>query len=154
MGASIAIGAPFPDYQVETPEGTYISLSELLKGAKTALVLIVGEWNPYCQAQMTDLVFHKDEIEEQAGGRVVVLSVDAPEKMTQFKEQMGFDFPVYSDQRWQGLQVGGLKDSEDNLYNPSVFVCDAEGVVRWFKIGKHYADRASYKEIMEALAAA
>jgi peroxiredoxin len=149
----VKVGEPFPDFKVENHDGKYESLAEILKGQTTVLVLFVSEWQPYCKAQVTDLTFHKDEIED-AGGRVVLLSTDNPDALKRFKEELGFDFPLYSDQRWVGWEMMDLKDPEaDHYYRPSVFVCDSGGVVRWMQVGRHYAERANYKDILAALGA-
>jgi len=147
----VKIGEPFPEFKVENLEGKYENITDLLKGSTTVLVFFVSEWQPYCKAQVTDLTFHKDEIED-AGGRVILVSTDNPDALKRFRDEMGFEFPIYSDQRWIGWEMLEFKDEDaDHYFRPATFVCDAGGVVRWMKIGASYADRASYRDVLKAL---
>jgi peroxiredoxin len=118
---------------------------------------------PYCTTQTAQLATRYEEI-KAAGAEVVIVyptKSEEPEKIKDFVEacneileEEGEDalpFPVLLD---PGVKLVTKYNLEGiDLSRPSLFVLDAEGLVRYAYVGKKVSDRPSPDRILEELSA-
>jgi peroxiredoxin Q/BCP len=128
------IGKPAPDFSVEgtdnTDEGhrTY-SLSEY-RGQVVVLVFYPGDNTPVCTRQLNAYTDDIDRFRE-VGAQVLALSPQSVVSHDEFScKQGGFAFPLLADTDKAVGEAYGILGPL-GFYRRSVFVVDAEGIVRW-----------------------
>ena len=93
----VAIGDNAPDFTLKDQEDRELSLGRMLKKGPVAVVFIRSiDWCTYCQLQTVQISENLSEI-QSAGGQVVVISYDAPEKVKRFAKRRKLKVPVLSD---------------------------------------------------------
>lgn len=124
--AAPVVGAPAPDFELETPEGEAIRLSDL-KGGVVALNFW-ATWCVPCRLEMPDLearaVAHPDDL--------TVLGVnfdETPEEVIAFRDELGITFPLLLD---PGAVVQRLYRV---LGYPTTYFVDEQGIIRIQHIG-------------------
>ena len=69
-------------------------------------------------------------------------------------ELLGLQYPVLSDVDHKAVSLYGIYNLlGDSLATPSVFLIDAQGVIRWEYVGASTTDRPSNEMILEQLRA-
>ena len=119
-------GTPAPDFQLQTPDGTMVSLSDF-KG-KQVLVNFWATWCPPCRSEMPDM----EQLYDERNGDLVVLAVnvqEARDPVRRFTDQYGFTFPVLLDTSGDVTQQFGVQSL------PTSFFIDREGRVSAFNMG-------------------
>jgi peroxiredoxin Q/BCP len=155
MGAEV--GRPAPEFSLEgsdsTDEGrrTY-SLSDY-RGQVVVLVFYPGDNTPVCTRQLNAYTDDIDRFEE-VGAQVLALSPQSVVSHDEFScKQGGFGFPLLADvDKAVGEAYGILGPL--GFYRRSVFVIDAEGVVRWAHRAVAGITFRPTAEIIEAVEAA
>ncbi|HEY1279639.1 MAG TPA: peroxiredoxin [Acidimicrobiales bacterium] len=151
MASGITVGDTAPDFTLPgTGERSY-SLSEY-RGQPVVLVFYPGDNTPVCTKQLTSYTADIGDF-EGVNAQVLAISPQSVESHEGFAAKHGFKFPLLAD---TDKRVAGLYGTLGPLGFPrrSVFVVDADGVVR-------YAHRAiagltfrSTDEIVRAVEAA
>lgn len=148
---AVEVGSPAPDFTLPSTIGD-VSLSTY-RGRVVVLVFYPGDDTPVCTRQLHS---YQDDLSsfEELGAQLLAVSPQSVESHEQFScKQGGFAFPMLAD---EDKAVFGLYGCLGPLGFPrrSVFVIDAEGVIR-------YAHRAiagltfrSTGELLEAVKAA
>jgi peroxiredoxin Q/BCP len=128
------VGKPAPDFSLEgtdnTDEGhrTY-SLADY-RGQVVVLVFYPGDNTPVCTRQLNA---YTDDIDRfvEVGAQVLALSPQSVVSHDEFScKQGGFAFPLLADTDKAVGEAYGILGPL-GFYRRSVFVVDAEGVVRW-----------------------
>jgi peroxiredoxin Q/BCP len=121
-------GEPAPDFTLPATGGTDITLSAL-RGAPVVLAFYPGDDTTVCTVQLNsyndDLSVFRDR-----GARLLGISPQGIESHEAFAAKHGFDFPLLVDADKAVGQAYGILGPL-GFYRRSVFVIDAEGVVRW-----------------------
>lgn len=134
------VGAPAPDFTLETFDGRKVTLSDL-KG-KEVCILTWASWCPYCKASLPGLQAYYQEA-RKSGKPIEVLAVairDTPEKARKAYEDYAMPYPA-------GIESPGF----DKLYaaarkTPTWVIVDRSGVVR--QIGLGQASRSEIEAMM------
>jgi peroxiredoxin len=134
------------------------SLSEFL-GKKTVLAFYPGAFTGVCTKELCTF---RDSLAELGtlNGQVVGISVDSPFANRGFAEANKLTFPLLSDfTRAVSKQYAGLVEDFSGLKGytaakRSVFVIDAQGIVRYAWISDDPGVEPPYDEVRKALAAA
>jgi len=145
------VGDAAPDFTLDGTGGRTFTLSEF-SGQPVVLVFYPGDDTPVCTKQLNS---YNDDLAEFAGVEAQILAISPQDVASheKFAAKHGFAFPLLAD---TDKAVGALYGTLGPLgfYRRSVFVIDAEGVVR-------YAHRAiaglTYRpvsELVEAVRAA
>jgi peroxiredoxin Q/BCP len=145
---SIGVGDQAPDFTLPGTGGRDYSLSDYA-GSPVVLVFYPGDDTPVCTRQLNS---YNDDLSEfeQVGAHVLAVSPQDLESHQRFAAKHGFAFPLLAD---TDKTVAGRYGTLGPLGFPrrSVFVIDADGVVR-------YAHRAiagltfrSVDELIEAV---
>ena|SRR5687767_9019847 len=89
------------------------------------------------------------------GLRVVAISNEPPEVNRPHREQVGFTFPILSDEkadvirRYDLLHAGGGPEGTD-IARPAEFLVDSTGTVRWVNLTDSAIVRARPEEVLKA----
>ena len=126
------VGAPAPDFTLDTFDGRKITLSEL-KG-KDVCIMMWASWCPYCKASMPDLNDYYQSA-KKAGKPFEIIAVairDTPEKARKVYTERGMPYPT-------GIEDGNF----EKLYpasrkTPTWVVVDKNGIVRDISSGRAY----------------
>ena len=130
----VTIGGVAPDFTLPSTDGTPESRREVtlsdLRGVPVVLVFYPADSSPVCTIQLTT---YTEDIRrfDDVGAQVLALSPQSLEAHEAFaRANGGFAFPLLADEEKQvGERYGVLGPL--GFYRRSVFVLDAEGVVRY-----------------------
>ena len=128
MASGITVGDTAPDFTLPgTGERSY-SLSEY-RGQPVVLVFYPGDNTPVCTKQLTSYTADIGEF-EGVNAQVLAISPQSVDSHEGFAAKHGFKFPLLAD---TDKRVAGLYGTLGPLGFPrrSVFVVDADGVVRY-----------------------
>lgn len=125
---SIGIGDEAPDFTLAGTGGRSYTLSEH-RGNAVVLVFYPGDDTPVCTKQLnsyTDDMMKFDDV----GADVLAISPQSVSSHEQFASKHGFTFPLLAD---TDKAVAGAYGTLGPLGFPrrSVFVVDAEGIIRY-----------------------
>ena len=126
--ASPKVGETAPDFTLPGTEGRSYSLSEY-KGQPVVLVFYPADDTPVCTTQLSN---YSSEIERFSGlgAQVLALSPQGVESHEKFAERLGLSFPLLADEEKEVGRLYGIVGPL-GFYRRSVFVIDADGVVRY-----------------------
>jgi peroxiredoxin Q/BCP len=148
---SVGVGDQAPAFTLPGTGGHTYSLSDYA-GSPVVLVFYPGDDTPVCTKQLNSYNDDLDQF-EGVGAQVIAVSAQDITSHDQFSDKHGFNFPLLAD---TDKAVAGLYGTLGPIGFPrrSVFVIDAQGVIR-------YAHRAiaglTYRpvsELVEAVKAA
>ncbi len=172
----LKVGDQAPDVFVKDLDGKEVSLKAVIGGKPTVLVFNRGGWCPYCNAQLADLSFNKDELQE-LGFQTISLSIDRPDLLKGARDENKYTIQVYSDNAaaaTRAFGVGyriddatfekyrrfGLNLEEKSGYKhhvvpaPAAFLIDKTGKIAFVYTGDDIARKISGSALVEAARAA
>lgn len=126
---AVSVGQPAPDFSLPgTGDQTY-TLSDY-RGQPVVLVFYPGDDTPVCTRQLTTYTTDIGDFSD-VGAQILAISPQGVESHERFSsKQGGFAFPLLADSdKTVAKQYGVLGPL--GFYRRSVFVVDAEGVVRY-----------------------
>ena len=127
-------GRTAPDFTLTAADGSTVSLADY-RGRSVIVYFYPAAMTPGCTKQACDFRDSLDAL-AAAGGVVLGISPDKPEKLATFVEREGLTFPLLSDPDRTVLEAWGAW-GEKSLYGKivtgvirSTVVVDPDGVVR------------------------
>lgn len=170
---ALSVGAEAPDFTLPTASGDRVRLGEALAEGPVVLTFYRGAWCPYCNQSLRQFQEALPLI-EAAGARLVAISPQTPDGSLEMEQAQSLTFPVLSDignevSRDYGLvfEVGedvrdryrtsGIDLAEANgteaweLPVPATYVIDQDGTIRFAFIEADYTQRASPRDVLDAL---
>ena len=120
------VGAPAPDFSLETVDGQRVTLSDLQ--GKVVAVNFWATWCAPCRLEMPDL----EARAEQFPDRLSVLGVnfaETAEEVEAFRKEVGIEFPLLLDPKADVQRLYRV------LGYPTTFFVDEEGTIRYQHIG-------------------
>ena len=151
----VAVGDPAPPFVLKDQNDREVSLDELVKHGPVAVVFVrsVG-WCAYCQLQTVQLSEHLSKI-QAAGGQVVVVCYDPPDKVKRFANRRKINVPILSDPDSKTIEAYAMRavtGSGDQIGSAQhgTFVIDRSGIVR----SKPYLTSFEGEAAIDALASA
>jgi peroxiredoxin len=151
----LAVGTTAPDFALPSARGEQVTLNELLRKGPVALVFYrSADWCPFCIRQLKDLQARRADF-EKAGLQLVGISYDAPETLAKAVAKHGLDLTLLADVGSGTIEAYGirnetLKGRATGVPHPTVFVVDAQGVIRAKLARDGYKDRPEADEIIAA----
>lgn len=131
----IDVGERAPLFTLKDQNDREFSLEAMTKGGPVAVVFIrsIG-WCPYCQLQTVQLSENLAKF-KAAGGQVVMVCYDAPEKVKRFTERRKINVPVLSDRDSKTIDAYGMRavtavGDQTGSARHGTFVIDKSGIVR------------------------
>jgi peroxiredoxin Q/BCP len=123
-----AVGEPAPEFRLPGTGGRDYALSEY-RGRPVVLVFYPGDDTPVCTKQLNS---YNDDLAafDAVGAQVLALSPQDVASHERFASKFGFRFPLLADtDKAVAAAYGTLGPM--GFPRRSVFVIDADGVVRW-----------------------
>jgi peroxiredoxin len=170
----LKVGDQAPGFRLTNARGQTIALADLLAQGPVVLTFYRGAWCPYCNLQLRGLAKSLPAI-EAAGGRLVAITPQTPDKSLGQVEKDGYPFEILSDLDSQVMRDYGLlfevpaavsevykRNFKLDLaeYNgagryvlpvTATYVIDRKGVVRFAFADTDYRKRAEPAAILEVL---
>jgi len=155
QSGQIGVGERAPLFRLKDQNDREVSLATMLKKGPVAVVFIRSiEWCSYCQLQTVQLSQNLEKL-QAAGGQVVMVSYDPPEKVKRFAQRRKINVPLLSDSDSRTIEAYGMRaltgagDQMGSAQHGS-FVIDKAGIVR----SKPYLTSFEGDVTMDVLAAA
>jgi len=151
----IAVGQRAPSFALKDQNDREFSLHTMLKKGPVAMVFVRSvQWCSYCQLQTIQLSKNLEKI-QAAGGQVVMVCYDAPEKVKRFAERTKIKIPVLSDSDSKTIEAYGMRavsgaGEQLGSSQHGTFVIDRSGIVR----SKPYLTSFEGDGVVDALASA
>ena len=123
-------GQSFPSLQVPQVGGGTLSLPDALAGSFGVVVVYRGAWCPYCNAQLSAFRRATESLDE-AGVKVVALSVDDEQTSAALVDKLRLGFPVghSADADEVAAQLGCYVNDEPHYLQSTGFVLAPDGTV-------------------------
>ncbi|MFZ1730173.1 MAG: peroxiredoxin [Bacteroidota bacterium] len=152
----IEIGSPAPDFSLLDSGRAVKSLSEF-KGKNTVLAFFPAAFSGVCDKEMCAFQDSMAELND-LNANIVGISVDGPFTNAAFVTRNNLNFPVLSDYKHEAISAYGvvLQDFAGmpgyTTAQRSVFILDADGVVRFKWIAESAGTEPDYAAVKEELA--
>ncbi|MGB5736168.1 MAG: peroxiredoxin-like family protein [Thiohalocapsa sp.] len=172
----LAVGDQAPGFDLTDARGETVTLEDLLSKGPVVLTFYRGAWCPYCNLQLRGLSQSLPAI-TAAGGQLVAVTPQTPDKSLEQVSKDGFPFPILSDLDSSVMRAYGLyfevPDAVSDVYKrnfaldlaayngagrsvlpvPATYVIDRDGVVRFAFADTDYRKRVEPEAIVAALKA-
>jgi peroxiredoxin Q/BCP len=126
---AVSVGEPAPDFTLPgTPKGTDYTLSDY-RGGPVVLAFYPGDETAVCTTQLTSYETDLRQFED-VGATLFGISPQDVESHERFAEHRGLSFPLLADTDKKVGKAYGILGAI-GFYRRSVFVVDAEGVIRY-----------------------
>lgn len=168
------VGDDVPDAELLTPDGTSTSLSAARGSSPAVIVFYRGAWCPYCNITLRSYQEQLLPALRDRGVQLIAISPQTPDGSSQAVTNGSLEFTVLSDPaNALAEQFGivtepsraarsahndlGFDVADSNADNtaripfPSVFVIDADGVIRFADVHVDYTSRTESGAILAAL---
>lgn len=170
----LSVGALAEDFSAIGHDGNEFNLYNALADGPIVVLFYRGNWCPVCNRHLSDLEENLEMI-YQKGARVVAVSPEKPELMAKTIKKTNASFTLLYDEAYRiseafdvayfpdkpvpkkfnplsaaGLARAQLEESE-RLPIPATFIIDSSRKIIWRHFDPDYKNRASAKEIAEAL---
>lgn len=93
---ALNVGAKMPSFKLKDGNDKSISSDDLLKESNLVIVFYRGAWCPFCNLYLRNLQKNINQIKE-AGGNVIAISAEPPDKSLTVSKKNEVMFPVLSD---------------------------------------------------------
>jgi len=156
-----AVGAKAPDFTLQTPTGSTVTLAkERAKGTTVLVVLrgFPGYQCPYCVKQVHDFVEHSADFAARKANVVLVYPgppADLDQHAKEFlatQADLPLNIKLVIDPEYKMTNLYGLRwDAPHETAYPSTFILNAGGTVLFEKISREHGDRTTASEILAQL---
>ena len=155
MVNQVKVGNKAPDFNLPDIDMKPRSLKEFL-GQKVVLAFFVGAFTSMCTKEMCSF---RDSMARliDLKAQVVGISVNDPFSNKGFAEKNMLPFPILSDYKREVIKQWGLELSDFaglkgyTVAKRSIFILDANGIVRYRWVSDDPAVEPNYQEIENAL---
>ena len=143
------VGAPAPDFTLKDGSGNDWRLADK-RGAVVVLLFYPGDETPVCTRQMCSV---RDRWEDYSatGAEVVGLSTDSVESHRKFAEHHELPLRLLSDTGGEVAKLYGARSLIPGKVARSVFVIDANGVIRYRDVRPLGLFRPKDDEVIKAI---
>jgi peroxiredoxin len=128
---ALTAGTPAPDFTLTSSLNTPVALSDF-RGQPVIIAFYPADWSPTCGDQ---LALYNEILPEfeRFGAQLLGISVDGKWSHKAYAESRNLRFPILSDFEPKGAvaRLYGVYNSDFGLADRSLFVIDAEGIIRW-----------------------
>ena len=143
------VGAPAPDFTLKDGSGNDWRLADK-RGAVVVLLFYPGDETPVCTRQMCSV---RDRWEDYSatGAEVVGISTDSVESHKKFAEHHELPLRLLSDTSGEVAKLYGARSLIPGKVARSVFVIDANGVIRYRDVRPLGLFRPKDDEVIKAI---
>ncbi len=170
---ALKTGDKFPDFELPNANNQALTLQSLCAKGPVVLSFYRGAWCPYCNLEINALQQRLPEI-SKAGGQLVAISPQTPDKSEDQVRRTNLSFEVLSDvgnklarqarlvftlpeslrpiyEAWQ-LDIPGHNDDQTfELPMPATYIIDTDGIIRYSFVDMDYTKRLEPNIIIEQL---
>jgi thioredoxin-dependent peroxiredoxin len=150
--ASASVNAPAPDFTLRDGDDNQWRLSDQY-GKVVVLLFYPGDETPICTRQMCSVRDHWHDYKD-TGAEVVGISTNTVESHKNFAEHHDLPLRLLADVDGKVSEVYGARSLIPGKVARSVFVIDAEGVIRYRDVRPLGLFRPKDEEIIKAIRAA
>jgi len=129
MAAKTILNEPAPDFSLKDGDGNEWKLSDQ-RGKVVVLLFYPGDETPVCTRQMCSVRDRWDDY-VATGAEVVGISSDSIESHRKFSEHHNLPLRLLSDSEGTAASLYGAKSFIPGRVARSVFVIDANGILRY-----------------------
>jgi peroxiredoxin len=154
------VGEKAPDFELATPQGKTVRLSDRLAHGPVVLVVLRGNPGyqcPFCNRQFDDFLRKGNVFADIGANVIMVYPGPAPQLADRATEFIGentlpahFDLVLDPDYKFTNLYGLRWMASQETAY-PSTFVVSASGIVLFQKVSKEHGGRATAAEVVRVL---
>ena len=152
------VGSQIPTLHATDAAGKPVDLSSI--SGKRGVVLMFfrsAKWCPYCQKELIE--FRDAQVPLEARGfKLVAISYDPPEVLTQFAERRQISYQLLSDMGSVTIDAFGLRDPEYKPGNlaygvprPAIFVISPKGEIQAKLAEEGFKVRPSVQSVIETV---
>jgi glutaredoxin-dependent peroxiredoxin len=153
---ALSPGDPSPDFSlVHRPGEDPVRLSREIGSGPVILFFFPLAFSSVCTEELCALA-EAWEGWDEAGVRVLGISVDSPFALARFAQVCDAEFPLLSDFNREACTAFGVRNDDfygmEGVANRSVFLVDGEGIVRYVWISEDSSRLPDLEEVRTALA--
>lgn len=129
----VEVGQPAPDFQLDTPEGATLQLSDFR--GQAVVLNFWATWCAPCRAEMPDLqAIHDEHADPRTLTVIGVDEMESAESVLAFADELDLSFPMALDRNGELAEVYGL------IGLPGTFFIDADGILRARVLGQLHGE--------------
>lgn len=170
---SLDKGKRFPDFELPNADNKALALNDLLADGPLVISFYRGAWCPYCNLELNALQQRLPEI-TAAGGRLIAISPQVPDKSADQVSSSRLTFEVLSDvgnklakqcglvytlpeslrpiyAAWQLDIPGHNADESFELPMPATYIIGTDGIIHYAFVDMDYTRRLEPDIIIEQL---
>jgi peroxiredoxin len=170
---SLNKGKSFPDFELPNADNKALTLNDLLTDGPLVISFYRGAWCPYCNLELNALQQRLPEI-TAAGGRLIAISPQVPDKSADQVSSSRLTFEVLSDvgnklakqcglvftlpeplrpiyDAWQLDIPGHNADESFELPMPATYIIGTDGIIHYAFVDMDYTKRLEPDIIIEQL---
>lgn len=172
---ALKVGDKAIDGELVDSEGMKVKLSDLWQEGPLVVIWYRGGWCPICQKHLSGIQKVLPAI-KAAGGQVVAITPELPEKAQQTAEKSGLEFTVLTDkgnelgknygvvfkldpdtaqkyQQWFSLEEYN-GDASMQLPVPVAYIINQQGEITFAFVNANYSERVRPTDVVQALESA
>lgn len=156
----VTTGEAAPEITAPLANGDYgsFTLSEAIDDGPVVLAFFPGAFSQICTAEMAEFQDRLEEF-EKASAQIYGVSVDTPSALNAFRDELGLEFDLISDNEKDVIQQYGLSMDFDaigvtNVAKRSVVVVGEDGEVAYTWTSDDPSAHPDYDEVRSAAASA
>lgn len=170
----LKVGDEAPAFALSNAKGETVSSEALFADGPVILTFYRGAWCPYCSLQLRGLTQSLPAI-EAAGGKLVAITPQTPDKSLEQVEKDGLPFEILSDLDSAVMKAYGLYfevppeltdvykrnfnldlteyngEGRNVLPVPGTYIIDSDGIVRFAYADPDYRQRVEPETLVDAL---
>ncbi len=158
FAATPIVGATAPNFTLQTPDGTSVSLEQFTGKGPVVLILLRGYPGyqcPYCVKQVHDYVENAPQL-AAAGIHVLLVYPGPPAQLSDHakeflaqQNQLPANVHLVVDPDYQMTNLYGLRwDAPKETAYPATFLINKHGVITWAKISTGHGDRTTAQDVL------
>jgi len=150
VGSAVTVGTPAPNFEVLANDLSPVT-SEALKGVVSVLVAVPSLDTPVCDAETRR--FNLEAASMGDAVRLLCVSMDLPFAQARWCGITDIDnLQTVSDHRDASFGTAfGILIKELRLLARSIFVVDAEGIIRYIQIVPELTNEPDYEAVLQAV---
>jgi peroxiredoxin len=153
-------GQTLPEFAARDEQGNTVHSSDL-RGSPSVILLVRGNWCPFCNAQVKNLTKYYKDIGD-LGAKLILLTPKPLETTRRVAEFFEVDFDFWLDESLavarqldlvhvKGVPSGSKSEYGEDTMWPTALVMDSDGVIVFASLSKFIADRPDPKVLLEAI---
>lgn len=138
------------DFELADERARPYRLQEHISDGPVVVLFNRGDWCAYCNGQLASAARRYDEFRARRTS-IVSISVDGAARNAAWAERLRLPFPLLADETAAVAAAWGVYDPVAQIARPAIFVVGPDLSVPLRYLGRDYADRPPFAEILVAL---